>query len=1629
MVTLNSGGAVSLSGANQVTNLVVADTGGSVSFTNDGSLNIGDGASVVTTGINASGRNVFITTTGASSDINQDDRIIAGALTVNAGGDVTLSGANQVTNLVIAGAGGSVSFFNKFDTSSQELTVNAATGPDNVEITEGTGKLNINGLIKAKTIELGAAAEITMSAGAAFEQPDTSRPEHITFTIGTNISKDSSVTVSADIITIEPYGSDKDIAVYDNGTGLDTGYLNVDSGMFGLFTADEVIVGNDDCKNISVGNTAPLNVGNFDFTLITKISGEIVFRGNTITVNDGQQLKIIAGILTLDSNVEIKPLSGTAIAIIFEINGLLTSVTNKIDAGNGSIQIYPAFNSVKDIQYGDTRTDEIMPGTPMDFGRYIYYKSEWQVLNAGSYSIGKPGYNGGIYISGVGNATCELTVINNSYIYFYGSYVSANKTLKLTTNEIRFLHTAHINVGNAGLTLDKNIFLMPHASSQTVVAAGITASGDIIITNQSGGSPGTVNSLTITNGAGKTWIGGNVNLSGDFTYTGSSVTFVEGTRLVPTPPPETALSPPDPPVVLRADGEIKFNTPRIDGNIVVNGYITAASGQNMPFYGNLKFTGPADAARNIDNGAWLVFAGNREQRFDSGGSVNPMGNIRIEKTGGAKLLVVDNSVIQKNGAELYIRNGLLNLTETVPSTDALKTWTMGTALGGPVDPGTFTGISGKLSLGDDSGTGAGLKAADITFQGAFGLSAAGVNNTITATGNITIAKDAAGSVVKDFEKVPVVMFPGGTAGEKKISSQEELGTLIILRPALVDQNLNVRHMQLGALGYTDLGSTIIGDYKTGIYLNSPGPGVTGPVKITVHGNWTNHVIDVNNSTDNITTAFRGIAEVVFDSTANPAKVVEITGNSAWYAFTCVSPGVTIKFDNYPKRHYISGRFTLNGGANVGDYIILTRLNDAGEPARKPGTTKPLLPMENAEHVKFWDFVVAPKTADTKGTEINISNLVVMFSNASLRLPIPPKERNVWAYPYFSPGDPYDPANPGFVYTPGVSGDQYSYYNINWIYQYSFFYAYTEDANGNGRIDRIRAQAAFELNASDAGAFDKFVVKVKIDEAAPDEWIPVKGYGPVPNFPESIYIYLEEHEYADGGAENLFVGIENNESLMDLATGLSPIQGSVLTTDTVFPRITYALMLPGSNKAFVQFSEEIDDSVIEFSYPGYPPLRGGQAVPVDGKKNEFELSFPAGTGYDVKTLASGLEFTVKGVRDNVKWVVDRNTDDPDVPSPKYPRDVKYGDYVTVPGNPGEWTAPPTVTVLYPPNGLPVPGGFPNGELSHRITDMLVSLPPTGTQPPANDPFFAWPVWAINPQEKDSITEQRQDIHVVRKFAGHDYLEDKDITLEVNMNEAFAETHVPQLVFRAAVPDAVRAGAGPVDPHFGVPHGNTGLWLNDFESRVYPNNERPGLPPMPENPYAFSNLVPRPYGLAYTRPADGESSNGRVFNFKLLKTAASEYTYGVSMLEFFLLLSPRNNPQASPSEDPSGYLYIGQLGEGTKPWYRRVAPFMFEIHNITRQRSGVTILNNVIKPSSGEKVYLDYHLSRNGPVTIQVFTLDGTLVKVLVRENKSSGEYRTDWDGRNNGGRDVARGMYFIRVVAPDIDEIRKVMVVK
>ena len=58
-----------------------------------------------------------------------------------------------------------------------------------------------------------------------------------------------------------------------------------------------------------------------------------------------------------------------------------------------------------------------------------------------------------------------------------------------------------------------------------------------------------------------------------------------------------------------------------------------------------------------------------------------------------------------------------------------------------------------------------------------------------------------------------------------------------------------------------------------------------------------------------------------------------------------------------------------------------------------------------------------------------------------------------------------------------------------------------------------------------------------------------------------------------------------------------------------------------------------------------------------------------------------------------------------------------------------------------------------------------------------------------------------------------------------------------------------------------------------------------------------------------------------------------------------------------------------------------------------------------------------------------SIDGNIVKTLVDEYKTGGNYSYSWGGFNESGNMVARGIYFVRIVGSGVDEIRKVLVIR
>ncbi|MBQ7158415.1 MAG: hypothetical protein IJS09_03180 [Treponema sp.] len=145
-----------------------------------------------------------------------------------------------------------------------------------------------------------------------------------------------------------------------------------------------------------------------------------------------------------------------------------------------------------------------------------------------------------------------------------------------------------------------------------------------------------------------------------------------------------------------------------------------------------------------------------------------------------------------------------------------------------------------------------------------------------------------------------------------------------------------------------------------------------------------------------------------------------------------------------------------------------------------------------------------------------------------------------------------------------------------------------------------------------------------------------------------------------------------------------------------------------------------------------------------------------------------------------------------------------------------------------------------------------------------------------------------------------------------------------------------------------------------------------------------------------------------------------------------------------QDKSGNdITIDMYGDGTKiiPLYAlamvngvsRALPsvdlWSLKLESAKKQRGGVTILNNVIDVGIREETVLQVDMPSDGDLSVYVMTLDGNIVRQLEHGRVAAGTHYYRWNGTNNAGNAVARGLYFVRIIGSGIDETRKVMCVK
>jgi hypothetical protein len=80
-------------------------------------------------------------------------------------------------------------------------------------------------------------------------------------------------------------------------------------------------------------------------------------------------------------------------------------------------------------------------------------------------------------------------------------------------------------------------------------------------------------------------------------------------------------------------------------------------------------------------------------------------------------------------------------------------------------------------------------------------------------------------------------------------------------------------------------------------------------------------------------------------------------------------------------------------------------------------------------------------------------------------------------------------------------------------------------------------------------------------------------------------------------------------------------------------------------------------------------------------------------------------------------------------------------------------------------------------------------------------------------------------------------------------------------------------------------------------------------------------------------------------------------------------------------------------------------------VTRAETGAKLALGSANP--GANHVLAYSLPQAARVTLKVYAANGRLVRTLVDQDAAAGTFRATWDGRDDGGAAVARGVYFAR----------------
>ena len=281
---------------------------------------------------------------------------------------------------------------------------------------------------------------------------------------------------------------------------------------------------------------------------------------------------------------------------------------------------------------------------------------------------------------------------------------------------------------------------------------------------------------------------------------------------------------------------------------------------------------------------------------------------------------------------------------------------------------------------------------------------------------------------------------------------------------------------------------------------------------------------------------------------------------------------------------------------------------------------------------------------------------------------------------------------------------------------------------------------------------------------------------------------------------------------------------------------------------------------------------------------------------------------------------------------------------------------------------------------------------------------------------------------------------DLFIEANLSDGNGEAPADTTVFAYfdSTPDTQAVSVTYNENISGTGLSSWRVWLPNFIAASSATQERSPIfkALSPQNNVMSKQTVLA--GIKGEMPADAKTDNQMRFSLNSTTMENAGWKSGDQISFLFALSDGSNNPVKichapeydsltdtyTTEESPLFALRLKNIGDISS-----ADLWSFKLQSITKQRGGVTIFNNVINASKGEKTVVQVNMPSGGTLNVIVMTLDGNIVKYLQHGETSQGNHNYTWDGTTKSGKKVARGLYFIRVFGNGIDETRKVMVVK